>query len=242
VCNTTATSAGAKTAYMQQYRGISAKLRSSTNQSTPNPPRQFILDLQAWLEHLIVEGHQLIVSMDSNEDVLSSPGLFTPLTYNPDTITSCAQHDGRLATLLKTCGLLDILTVHHTEDPPPTYNRGRKRLDYIFISNTLTPAVLRSGILPFYSLFLSDHRPCYIDIDATALFGEATSQITSADRRGLQLTDPRKVQKYKDNKKDQIKYHRIMEKLRDLRHKAQTGEWSLEDYYTYEKIDKLTLK
>lgn len=53
VCNSSPSTAGVKTAYMQQYRGLSRKLRSIKDSSAPNPRRQFILDLQAWLEELV---------------------------------------------------------------------------------------------------------------------------------------------------------------------------------------------
>jgi hypothetical protein len=94
VFNTIPSSAGVTTAFMQQYRGLSNKLHSNNNPLTPQLHRQFILDLPAWLEHLIAEGYQLILSMDSHEN-LSSMGSFTPLSYNPDIETSCSQHNGK---------------------------------------------------------------------------------------------------------------------------------------------------
>jgi hypothetical protein len=239
VCNSSPSTAGVKTAYMQQYRSISAKLRSTKTPAKPNPHRQFILDLQAWLEHLIADGHQIILAMDSNEELQSSVGSFQNLPYNPEGVTQCTQHDGHLSTLVRTCGLLDILTIHHTGNPPPTYNRGKQRLDYIFVSHPLSPTILRSGILPFYSLFLSDHRPCYIDIDANSLFNEPTPQITTSDQRALQLLDPDKVNKYIGAAKDQVAYHKIMEKMRDLRNKAQESYWNPSDFHVYETIDSL---
>jgi hypothetical protein len=223
---------------MQQYRGLSSKLRSNNKSSTPQPHRQIILDLKAWLEHLITEGHHIILSMDSNES-LTSTGNFTPLTYNPDIVTSCPHHDGKLSTLAKTCGLVDILQTHHTGEAPPTYNRGKKRLDYILISANISQAVLRSGILPFYSLFLSDHRPCYIDIDSNLLFNEATSQAPS-DHRGLQLQDPRKVEQYIAAVNDQLIYHNVMEKVRGLKSRAEGNAWGPSDQATYEQLDALT--
>jgi hypothetical protein len=136
--------------------------------------------------------------------------------------------------------LIDILQIHHTTKAPPTYNRGNTRLDYILISHRIAPAVLRSGILPFYSLFLSDHRPCYIDIDATVLFQESTHQIAPMSNRGLQLLDPRKTTKYIDQCKDQLQYHRITEKVRALQERASGDNWQGHlDQEEYEKIDRL---
>lgn len=120
------------------------------------------------------------------------------------------------------------------------YNRGENHLDYILISNDLSHAALRSGILPFYSLFLSDHHPCYVDIDSNLLFNESNSQIVSTYRRGLQLQDPRKVQEYNNAVKEQLKYHRVIEKVRVLKNKAEGNGWSPSDHATYEQLDALT--
>lgn len=87
VFNTSPSSAGVTTAFTN-------KLHSNNNPLTPQLHRQCILDLPAWLEHLIAEGHQLILSMDSHEN-LSSTGSFTPLSYKPDIETSCSQHNGK---------------------------------------------------------------------------------------------------------------------------------------------------
>jgi ribonuclease HI len=239
VCKTTVASAGVKTAFMQQYRALSTKLRETGKTSKPNPRRQFVLDLQAWLEHLVTEGHQIILSIDSNDDLNTTAGNYINLTYDPTKVTVNSTHDGSLSTLLNTCGLIDILQKHHTGNAPATYNRGTTRLDYILVSSSLAPTVLRSGILPFYSVFLSDHRPCYIDLDALSLFNDSTPQIAPADRRGLQLTDPRKVQNYLEVAKHQIQYHKIVEKKNYLQETATNGLWGYSDIDEYEKIDQL---
>lgn len=36
---------------------------------------------------------------------------------------------------------------------------------YILVSYSVESTILKSGILPFHSLFYSDHSPCYVDID-----------------------------------------------------------------------------
>jgi hypothetical protein len=118
--------AGVKTANMQQDRGILQKLCSTEQSSTPNPRHQFILDLQAWLENLVKEGHLLILFMDSNEDLDIYKGNFCPLPYNPGAVTRCEQHDGSMSTLLKTCGLIDVLQTRNSDKAPATYNRGKK--------------------------------------------------------------------------------------------------------------------
>jgi hypothetical protein len=138
-----------------------------------------------------------------------------------------------------TCGLVDILTSQHSGTPPPTYARGKKRIDYILVSSSIAPIVHRSGILPFHSIFQSDHRPCFIDIDSDKLFKETTHEIEQPKHRGLQLTDPRKVTRYIDIVNDQMAYHRIPEKCERIKQDALAKTWSAENITTYESIDQL---
>ena len=63
---------GDTTTYQQQTRLLSALFREHNIFTPPNPHRQFILDLQAWLQNLIQEGHEIILALDANE------------SYNPD--------------------------------------------------------------------------------------------------------------------------------------------------------------
>jgi hypothetical protein len=65
------------------------------------------------------------------------------------------------------------------EYPHTTYIRWKKRLDYILISAELVPAIQRTGLLPFHQLWLGDHRACYIEMDASVLFGSSTCAIVS---------------------------------------------------------------
>jgi hypothetical protein len=142
---------------------------------------------------------------------------------------------------MKTCGLVDILGEQHTDRPfPPTYSRGKKRLDYnILVLGSIATSVLKSGILPFNAISHSDHRACYIDINPDQLFKDQTYEIDIPCRRSLQLSDPRKVQKYNETLYRQLEYHNIVNKYRDLHHLAEIEMWK-EDYTTvYEKVDTL---
>ena len=77
--------------------------------------------------------------------------------------------------------------------PPPylaTDIKGKKCLDYIFVSIDLIPAVMHSCILYFHSLSLGDHRPCYIDLDGALLFNGPTATMAAPEHRGLYLSYP----------------------------------------------------
>jgi hypothetical protein len=82
----------------------------------PNPHMQFILDLQAWSEPILNDGHDIILSIDANEtyspDVRSPSHSLPPLVSTP---IVDRHHDGKLATLIATCNLHDPLALHHLD-------------------------------------------------------------------------------------------------------------------------------
>jgi hypothetical protein len=101
---------GKKTAYKQQHRILSPMIREHSLPVAPYPRRQFILDLQSWIEHLIHTNHNVILSMDANEPYNPIiPSTAKPLQYKQGKHTLDKGHDGKLSTLIATCGLCDPL-------------------------------------------------------------------------------------------------------------------------------------
>lgn len=223
---------------MQQYRALQTKHLDKNNLTVPQPHRQFILDLQAWLQNLQSQGHQIILNLDNNEDLYHLDGSIHPLPYNPDLSTSDKLHNGSLSTLIMTCGLIDILAIQHSSRPfPPTYIRGRKRINYMLISASLQNTVECSGILPYGSLFAGDHHPCFLDFDANLLFAGPTSPLAPACQCSLQLTDPRQINLYKAKLHEQLEYHKVLDKCKDLYDIAVKGQWNEEYTQQYENLD-----
>lgn len=178
--------------------------------------------------------------LDSNEDISQKQGKFIPLSFHPTTPTTCKHHDGSLATLASSCGLIDPLSLQHSQRPfPPTYNRGKSRLDYILVSANLAQSVCRSGILPYNAVFHSDHRACYVDFNAKIIFVLDTHPIKPPCYRQLQLHDPRIVGKYNDILSYQLNYHKIITKLDRLYSKAMGSSWTSSNTVEYNKIDKI---
>jgi hypothetical protein len=95
---------------------------------------------------------------------------------------------------------------------PGGYERGKDRIDYIFISSDLLHGALRSGILPYNSVFMSDHRATFLDLDSIVVLREITSKIEPPAYHGLQLHDPRITTKYNEALIAQIKQHKLLEK------------------------------
>jgi exonuclease III len=174
---------------MQQVRSLLAHYNNLKTLVSPNPHRQFVLDLQAWIQMLQADGTSIILALDANEDILASNPSYSPLSFNDGIFINAPQHSGSLATLLTTCGLVDTLSHLHPPPYPSTYHRGVTRLDYILMSKELLPTLLRGGVLPLHSVFIGDHCPCYIDLDAATLFGKTTYPIATHSQRGIQLMD-----------------------------------------------------
>jgi hypothetical protein len=181
----------------------------------------------------------LSFSLDNNDDLYSAEGRVHHLDYCADHLTSCASHDGSLRTLAITCGLIDILSIQHSECPfPPTYNRGKKRIDYMLISASLREAVIRSGILPYNSIFSGDHRPCFLDLDADTLFGNSIHPLAPHCQQSLQLSDPRRVNKYKEVLHQQLSYHKVQERCKALQEVVDLNSWTIAHIDQDETLDR----
>lgn len=111
---------GDTTNFRQQQHTLT-QLHIQNNQRVKALPcRQFILDLQAWLESLISQDHELILTMDANEgnDPDNSVPLH-PLSYKEGVTTMDKAHDGKLSTLISSCRLVNPLARHHSSRPIP---------------------------------------------------------------------------------------------------------------------------
>jgi hypothetical protein len=183
-------------------------------QHEPKSRFQFIVNLQAWLQEKISHSYEVILCLDANEGLSGKSGQFHPLEYMLDTPIMGKGHDGTLVTLIRSCGLCDPLSYQHPgEKPPPTYNRGKDRIDYIFDTPKVLDSTIRSGLFPYDSIFLGDHRACFLDIDSRTLFQEVPSIMAPPQYCGLQTHDPRKVEQYQKLLQAHIKYHKLDSKI-----------------------------
>jgi len=176
-------STGSTTYYHQQLRLLSRQFQEQNLTGIPNPRRQFILDLQAWIEFLLTDGQEIILSLDANE--VYNPDVHTTahsLSYHPGKLTTSDRHDGKLATFISTCQLILPLAIQHTNRPfPASHVHGRNQIDYILVSPSLLPTVISTGVLPQSSLFHGDHRPYFVDFTLKKLFGNPAYDIAPAN-------------------------------------------------------------
>ena len=97
----------------------------------------------------------------------------------------------------------------------------------------------RSGILPYCSVFSGDHKPCFLDFNASLLFAGSTTPLAPVCQHSLQLSDPRKIAKYKSALHEQLEYHKVMDKCKNLHEIAAKGMWEDAQTKQYENLDLL---
>jgi hypothetical protein len=78
---------GDTTFYSQQQCQMSKFFHHHQIRSIPQPRQQFYFDLKAWITHLQVQGHDIILNMDANDPYNPDNPLPTsyPLPYAPGT-------------------------------------------------------------------------------------------------------------------------------------------------------------
>ena len=142
---------------------------------TLDPRQAFLDDLTVAVQEAYDLGDQILVSMDANE----------PQLWSPDNPVVCA---------LRPFDCSDLhLDRHSRTSAPPTHNRGSRPIDTMMGTPSLRDSP--SGYLPFGSA-PGDHRPLWLDLSVTTLFGAAGRVIPPSKGRKLQCCDPRVVSRY----------------------------------------------
>jgi len=172
VPNTSIQQAGPSTSFYQQWH----YLRRNGN-TAPDPRAQLLQDLQEHITTYQSETTGFIVLMDANES----------LTTKHSALESWSQQ----------VSLTDVhMQLHDHTTEIPTYIRGTKRIDYVFVSHNILPYVNRSGVLPYHFLKNNDHRSLYVDIALQRLLRCQLPQQYKSTTRPLSSNNPRAIAKY----------------------------------------------
>lgn len=122
-------------------------------------------------------GHEILLTGDFNECISQDP-------------------DG-MKKLLDESHLIDIMRSRHPDQQlPNTYARGHRCLDYAFGTEAVIEAVRYAGYEPFNSQFPTDHRPYFIDLSITNLFGFNLQPLAKYEPRVLRATNIQQVTEY----------------------------------------------
>ena len=123
------------TAYVQQQ----TKLRLLGRR--PDPREHALPALTEFIISRTAAGEEVVVAMDANE--------------------SLRPCKGRLRSFLTDTGIVDVVGHRHAE-LPHTCIRSSARIDFIFVSPTLLPAVKKTGHIGIHDAIPSDHCGVWI--------------------------------------------------------------------------------
>jgi hypothetical protein len=172
---------GPYTAYQQQRASLLLENRDLL------PRQAFLMDFDKYLQSLSPKESQFVVMGGFNEVVGRNASGFAK-------ITSAFQ-------------LVDVLGhFHSVQTEVPTYARCTDRLDYVFCSAELLPAVASCGAEPFNQHIFSDHR---------ALGSKCPSIVPHAQRRLVSKHRPLAT-KYIEELHKYSTAHNILERLGKL--------------------------
>jgi hypothetical protein len=198
VCQQTIARTGGSTAFAQQ----ACLLRQ---QNRPMDPRHaFIEDLSAFLRELQASDSEILLMLDANE--------------HPED-----RHSG-IRRLARQLHLIDLHGFRHGfEDEPATFNRGSRRIDFMYGTRAVATAMKAAGIEPFHANGQSDHRGLFVDIDMDKLLGSPSVELTPGRRRSINSRDPLLVAKYKPALMEYLEEHKVERRLADLLGQAEDG-------------------
>lgn len=178
---------GTTTAAAQQY-----SLLLHTNDTLKSPRAAFRRDLTAYIKQCQQLGQEILLTGDFNECIEQDP-------------------DG-MRKVIEECNLVDIMTRRHPgKRLPNTYARGHRCLDYALATEAVAASVQYAGYEPFNSHFPTDHRPYFIDLSFSAVFGTHIQPLAKYEPRVLQATNIHQVTEYIEKKYEYLCQHNVFE-------------------------------
>jgi len=174
-------------------------VRFLTDNNRYECPRDAILsDLTREIRQWQEEGDHIIVLTDFNEDVMETTA-------------------SRWATNL---GLVEVVTWLHLNSPPPTFQRGRRPIDGIFIAPQLL-AQAAGGYLSFGDVVPSDHRAIWIDLHLPEVCQTRAEAYIQPGARRLQCKDPRTIERYNQLLLEIMEPHNALSRINQLNQNLQ---------------------
>jgi hypothetical protein len=107
----------------------------------------------------------------------------------------------------------------------------------MFISHSLAEHVKGCGILPFDSMFTSDHIPLYVAFNVAILFGHPTIGTEKEVLRDLQLDNPCLIDAYEATMCQQLKNDNVENRV-TLLYDNKSSEWGNSEEKRFNKIDR----
>ncbi|KAL7549105.1 hypothetical protein ACHAWF_014298, partial [Thalassiosira exigua] len=124
--------------------------------------------------------------------------------------------DKKFAEFITANNLIDVVADTNPGDPPRTYARGTKRLDYILCDHRIRQAVIKSGSLALHDGIFSDHTMQWVDFDQDILFGDETADRVPPPSRQFTMMQARKKKDFQDKLEKLDNEHRIKDRVLEL--------------------------
>ena len=172
-------------------------MRAKQEKTSPNPRRQFILDMITFVRNKKKLGHDIILSLDANEVI--------------------GEETSGISKLIHDCGLYDLLDIPELDAEAQlqeTFRRGNnRRIDYMLGTQRPRDSIRRRGALAYNDGIISDHRGLFIDFDPAFLFGGSILDPVAPASRGFTSKNDKKVKKYLDNLEKYFTDHKVVERV-----------------------------
>jgi exonuclease III len=185
--------AGSGTAYANQWYHLRAK-----GHEKPDPREQFFVDLEAYIKELRKDNHAILLMMDANE--------------------STKERNSRVAKFFADCDMVDLMEHHHANlpDPPNTYIRGTKTVDYFGGTEDVAEATELAGIEAFGQTFQSDHRGMFLDLRISRILNGQPADLGALQPRGVNAKDPTKIIPFQKAVTKYCKDHKLIQRKEKL--------------------------
>jgi hypothetical protein len=161
----------------------------------PDPKKIFINDLTELVMKARKEDKDIILTGDFNELV--------------------GDDTNGMARVLSAGGLTDVHSHQHGVVDTTTYTRGKKRLDYVFVTPRLIDHILRSGYESFHARIASDHRGYFVDFALAGFLDRQLPSIFSASSRAIRGTHPSNITKYVEYLDDYLEERDIYRRVKE---------------------------
>jgi hypothetical protein len=137
--------------------------------------------------------------------------------------------------MVDACDLVNVHKHKHV-NTPPIQASGSTQIDFIFMSSAAAEFIFRCGILDVNTLFWSDHRPLYIDIDVLRLLSYPVHGTILAMERDLKLNEPRIIDTYQSTLIQQLHNHNVGPRV-DFLYIADPSAWAPHRESRFNAID-----
>ena len=207
--NQTHATAGINTSYKQQETILRQRNRRGTPQSC------FIKDLEKFVEEKINDGHEVLITLDANEQW---------------------EDDGsEIKSMALRLGLYDIAKERNPEGVPSTYVRcnSSRRIDLLLGTENVLHATMAYGMVLDEVELFGDHRLQYLDINVKALLQLNSLDTGSPSSRRLRSTDIKGVKSYCEVVHNHFTHHKVYERLEKL-----CGELKTQVVMTMSQMDR----